>query len=828
MRAIFFLSLFPFLANAAPEVAVQLGPLGAAKAEVLPASVVFKYGNNKTLRISAPSGTSAYDTTKNAQLKSYPSVDGNVFVSIRFTLKEGGEDLLIVATKNNTLSEILRETISEEPGKRFIFIDLDGNGSTEILRYYDDELAILCDGERPYLGSEVYDFKTGKFNAFELPPRLVMSSSIRPTTFAAPAEPTSAIASFHAASSREGFSGVTSVSALLADKDAKTAWVEGKSGSGLGEFITAPLYGSRSIVAISLQTPSITGVVAPTAVVLAFGNGQKGDRVALDIPADTKPGSTLWYRLNAPLKASCASLILSEAPANAERVGLAGVRLVSLQEFSPKEALKAFLEEIHTAEIEKVSGAIEGLVALPADKEVDAAVQKIASDPLEKASLRAACITVLQRRGASGADVIAVYVSALRSNDVVLQNAARQSLLQKNESTLRALQEAFQKEPSVILAGIFEELLLQGADAKILAPALLSALGAGDALLQESLRRALIALGPSYASKIAERLSDSSPVIRVESARVLGGLLKKQDLPPEVIAVLVESFTKESLFEPSYAMLGALSHATKHASSVSPVFISVLQTSSEEALRARAAKALGSFSETSPAMIEGFFSDTSPMVRQALLMTLSAKNDPLSTNMVVTILSSEPWAFVRAEATTTAAGLKQEASDEALAKALYDPSKDVALAAIQSMRTFQRKSFAAPLRALLANEKAGKSRRVEAAAALGELGGAEDAKVLLKTLQDYRWPASQSEAAEDLVVSCALSLAILRYKPAFEELESLVLEGPGPILQKTGARALGMLGDNRAIPTLQLAAKQKEDPILAKIAKEALEKLAAQ
>jgi HEAT repeat protein len=824
----FSLSLVSLPGYCAPEKALDLGSLGPAKAEIqsTPLAVVVKNAAKVLLKIEAPSAASLYDASRPPQVNAYPLGGGAVAVSVRFFLKAGGEDLSVWGSPSGSLKELFKENLPEDPGLRYSFFDLNGDGSVEILKYRTDELAILCDGATSFIGAAVYDVKTGTFAEFEVPP-LSSVGSLRPVAFTPPERPNPSIALFRAASSRDGASGVASVADILSDNNAATAWVEGRTGSGLGEFATASLYGSRSIVAVGLQTPSLSGVTPPKAVLLALGNGARGNRVGLTIPEDTKPGSTLWYRLTTPIKASCASVIFSEAPVASTKLGLAEVRLVSLQELSPKEAFQAFLEDLHSGELEKVAGAIEGIVVLPPNKDIEAAINQVARDPLEKISTRVACLTILQRRGVVSSEVFDTYLAALGSVEPVLQKAAKQAILQNQALATKLLRDAFVKEPQVMIAKTIEELIAQGADPSLLVPALVASLGVGSDEVVLSVRRALISSGAVCINEVVQRLSAPSSLTRMEAARVLGGLFATQDLPSAVVDALIKRLSVENAFEPTYAMLAALSYAKQHQDKVIPVMIQVLQKNSEEAIRARAAKALGGFPEISTSLIESLLEDTSPMVRREVLRLLAERKEASSVSVVVGALSKDLWSLVRAEAANTAAALRQEESDAALVKSLGDPSKMVAFASIQAMRTFDRKSLSWSLRALVANEKASKARRVEAAYALGELGNPEDAKQLLSTLQGYRLSASQSEDAEDLVGACALSLAALHYKAAYEALELLVTEGPGPVLQKTGVRALGVLGDLRAVPLLRKAANQKEDPILAKVAREALERLGA-
>lgn len=141
MRFLLFvsLSLLSVTAYAAPEKALDLGSLGAAKAEIqsAPPSVVVKNATKTLMKVEAPQAASFYDSSKPPQVSAYPLGGGVVAVSVRFFLKAGGEELFVWGSPSGSLKELFKENIPEDPGLRFSFLDLNGDGSVEILKYQD-------------------------------------------------------------------------------------------------------------------------------------------------------------------------------------------------------------------------------------------------------------------------------------------------------------------------------------------------------------------------------------------------------------------------------------------------------------------------------------------------------------------------------------------------------------------------------------------------------------------------------------------------------------------------------------------------------------------
>jgi HEAT repeat protein len=183
--------------------------------------------------------------------------------------------------------------------------------------------------------------------------------------------------------------------------------------------------------------------------------------------------------------------------------------------------------------------------------------------------------------------------------------------------------------------------------------------------------------------------------------------------------------------------------------------------------------------------------------------------------------------LVRLEAAVSFGTLGGEASLKPLKNALRDPSRKVALAAVGALRQAKPAGASKALLGLLVDDEAGRDRRIEAAVALSEFPEVVVKAGLLSTLQKYRIAASRSQDAEDLAAACASSLGALQATEAYEELELMVIDGPGQSLQYVGVRALAQLRDPRAVPLLKEAAAQRYDPLLARLAREALRELAA-
>lgn len=825
-----FFALLPAAALASPKITLDLPGIGraSASANASPPKAVIQTESGVVWEEPPPSPASAHDTKSAPKVRSYSLSKEVSAVVFRFPLRDGGEDVVLSAIRGGKIMTLLRQSFParDEPGQHLDIADLDGDGFEEILRYTTDELAFLCDGEEARLGASAYNPETDAWEELEIAPIPALGAPLLPdSSFRPPPPPKTPVAHWNAASSREGFSQASSAAGLLEDERAETVWIEGRKGPGLGEFVTSAVRGSRQIAAVGIQPPLATGVSAPSVVLLVVGNGARGRRLALKMPERTKAGEFVWFLLKEPLPATCVSVVLAEAPSGSARLGLGGIRLVAVQELSPEKAQAAFLKDLGAKDYLLAQQAMEGLSGLPPDEKIDEALAGIVLDPLESGARKEAALTALGRRKADGARALEAYAKALSHPDEAVRRAGVAALLGTGEAAGPVLRAALQGPTLLVAARAAREALLEGLSPEALLPALLAALGQGSLEEREAVREALLAAQSASLLEVTEKLKEANPIVRADAARVLGALGARSP-SRDLCAALLLALSSEEEFEPRYALIAALEHARQgDLEAVGAKLGEILQNDPEDIIRARAASVFGKEALWPPAPLFSALSDPSPRVRAAALSALARRKESTAAKALGTLLQNDEWAFVRAKAAEALVLIAGKEAKDPLIAALKDPDRKVALAAIAALRAAQIRDASPALADLVADKEAGRERRVEAAAALGELGGAPEAAVLLKTLQEHRYLASRSEGAEELAVTCALALALLGAKDAYDELEAMVLRGPGPIIQKAGVKALGILGDVRAIPLLKKAAAQTEDLVLAKVAKEALEQI---
>jgi HEAT repeat protein len=703
-------------------------------------------------------------------------------------------------------------------GDRVIVEDLTGDGRLNILVASVADEVPLCGVGEPELFPRALDQASGRLRPVML--NRLRGLEVDETTLPASREspgplaerPSINVATWAAASTLSGDGGMVEGLApprALADGDPSTSWIEGRPGTGSGEFVTARLLpGPYRIQALALTlAPSgdLEGAHSlgrPRTLTLLLDGPEGVRRFGIEVAEDpsTHPGEPVWVNLPEPLRADCLSLVLGEVHGGRRpptSTAIAEVEIFTDLDFEGgiDRLIEAFTNEEANAEV--LLRAL-GVRALP--------ILRARWDDLDPSVQRRTARVMADLRDPAAADLLA---NAASSDDQRSAQEARRGLLELADQALEALSACLHADLAAqraVAADILGEIGTEAAltllieqvgeapveDHVALRGALTAALGrVGTPGRQMVLERAEAAEGPA-------RLTLMRSLIPVEA--------DERDRFARLVVALWES--AES-FESRYQVI-SLAAGCGPVESIRALAGQVLRQSDDRYLRAHAAEALGSMGAHPSTLshLSQAAQDEWTGVRFATARALGRAAPEQGRATLIRLLTQDAWPAVRAASAESLAHGPNEGAVAPLIQALGDTSPLVQITAARLLGDLGNAEALLPLRTLAENDRAEVEARQTAARAMGTLCSIQAQAALVALVQRGRERRTTPDRAR-VAAAAVGSLAGFRGDDVDALLAQVAREGiPG--LRLAAIEALGRRGGAVAREVLE---SLDEDPI---------------
>lgn len=534
----------------------------------------------------------------------------------------------------------------------------------------------------------------------------------------------------------------------LTDGNLETVWTEGRPGVGQGEYVImqAPRAVSlkRLVFTVSPVKPWPQGAAPRTAFVVSDSR-----LYAVTFPEDgwKLPLSRFELSFVEPLSTSCLAVVLDDAfdrGLDGPQVSL--TELTAYSEFDGSEGLANLVTSLDT------NGAKGLAAAAMLERAKTAAVEPLRTGygKLSESGRTRALAVAAALDDCAGAPIL---VQGLREADKAVAERARTKLERCGKKALPAYVEAMKDDWKAKLA-VAPLFALADGDAALeaLSPLLGQGTPAERAILRDAVAHAARSAPSTKLAALFERASAQGQA-RIELLRALGP--RVVDLPAQMVASLRAVFASGADMPARYIALEPLSALTAHASELREEYMRVLLRDPDAAVRARASELAGRFASSA---LGTLLDDQAPRVRVAALRSLSRHETWNAKSL--TLLSADPWPFVREAAARHVILAPPEAAGEAaLVRALgSDASPRVRVATAATLGEMKRGSAA--LVARLSDGAESLDVRLAAMQSLEKMCAQDAAPVLARLARGL---TGQGEEAE-LAVAAFLSLA--RMNPA--------------------------------------------------------------
>ena len=536
----------------------------------------------------------------------------------------------------------------------------------------------------------------------------------------------------------------------MTDRKLETGWSEKRDAAGWGEFLVMTGSDDVSVEGFELVIKPTAERAAGAAPKSFFIAGRK-DVFAVDMPQDAwqeEPGTRYTIKLPKAVKSDCFAVVLGDGYVSEENhhVTIAELRATSAFDGDKLEQLVAALDD------DRAADAARALLVRSGDAGAKAAMAGYAGLN-EQGKSRA--LTVIEG-GACG--VIAPFfvdrvigIDAPSSFDPDLDRTAKHARerlrlckgaaaeqlslrVREGEAAQRRVWAA--REMAAILPAQAIDVILDVLDQGSTAPK-----QSGN---KDDVRRGLrAALGAATKHKraaqaVAARLEPAafgklSLVKQIDLLRAIGEQLPKF---PSSEAALTRLTKPDATFRTRYLLQEPAAHMAREQNAGATRFLqqSLSDTSSRH-LRAQAARVAGRIAALAP-HLDTALGDDSPRVREAALIALTEGDAAHGQeSSVVSLLSDDPWTFVRiAAATNLAVRTPTAAADRALVDVAKNKEAPTRLRATSLRSLGKRKSrdTAEDVRAVANNAKESIPIRTAAISALGKMCDPNAAELLFK------------------------------------------------------------------------------------------------
>jgi HEAT repeat protein len=713
----------------------------------------------------------------------------------------GAEDVVVLT------GPPLREVFAGRVGpmtdgewSRHVVVNVEG-----VLRFERAASVARCDGAPVFLFAQAWDFKGGRFQpwtpASAAPPLRAKAQRQAPPGAPAGKPPLSPFFVRGASSviDDRGSAGELAPPVGLTDGRKETAWITNDPNGGRGQFVTVRgtpepfrVKALRIIPGHGRGTRDYDYFGRLHRAILVF---DRGPPVRVEFPDELAgargSGAAYWVQLPEPVAATCVTMLVESTFPGTGTPARTAVAELSV-----------FSEADFGADLAQVLGRLVADLASGAGgeavKRLVVAQKRLAEPPLLAALPRATGVgraLVVEALAEVASPAAAGALGRALDAGEREHRAAAHALTRLGAAAVPALAGilADSGAPRPLRVRVAVQLGQIGGDAA--ARALLGALPGAPDNVRDAVARAL-QQRPAGAvlALVAEQLPSAGDArLRADLLRAVA--LTAATAPAEsrgrAVAAVAALAPRAQGFEERFRLAGACG-ALRDAR-LAPVLEGLLGSPEPEVREAVAAAAAELPTASAATLLRRALKDGSPEVRRAAVGGVGRRRDAPLEAEVAAALTNDRWPLVRREAATALAERCTAASTlPHLRRAIDDADREVARTALRAL---------VPCR----DPKAGKT--------------------LLRVLNDSRRPALLRETAagalgtladRSLVPELARSLDEIRTEPGTDD--------RGESLTATLARALGRIGDERALPALRQASV---DPASARIRAAALEAIAA-
>ncbi len=678
-----------------------------------------------------------------------------------------------------------------------------------------------CDGKAPYLYPRAYDWKRGRFRPIT---NLVRVASGSPTLTATTAPPPSATnvmrpASFRvtsASTSRDARNaGELAAPLALGDGTLATAWSEGFSGFGRGEFITATgsLRGAR-VRAIRIVPGDASSDKAFRAtnrlkrIALLVGSSKS---LWIEFPVDpaTRPRDTYyWAVLPEDVDTRCVTVVIDQVYGKS-RGGVTAI--AELAVFTDLEltagGIEATLAARVTAGGSRAPEAARTLATRGA-LATAALIAELTSAPRNLLALRRLRLAIAQVGHPSGLREIAraFAIPGLTDDERRMTSDALVAIGAPAVVHLAQLLVARRAPRTVRLAAAAALGRITDSSAHA---ALLAAAGTGSRHVRLGIVTALATRAPSELPAIvaaaAQAERDTNEPREADLWRAAARMARRTTRPLLVAQAgraIAARLSTATSYELRYRLFDAAGSVESDDTirALARVLRATTETAQDHALRRVAAFALSrNQSQSARALLVHLAGNTDPGTRAEALRGLGARADlaPDTDAAMGERLATDPWYNVRRIA---ASALARRCNTAAAAAPLFtavaaDKDVGVVRAALTSLVSCRAPGIEQTLFTVARNKKRPPAAREQATTLVATLGACTSAKPLARLFRQFRSEAWSSAISVRLASAAAGAMGALGCKQAAlsDALLRAARDSSFPSIQAAAVTALGRL-----------------------------------
>ncbi len=580
-----------------------------------------------------------------------------------------------------------------------------------------------------------------------------------------------------------GASSGTGAPQRLSDGDLATSWSENRGAEGRGEFVTfnappeLPIAGFDFAIRPQRDDPPAQGV-SPRELWLA--TSQKLYHVTLPEDAWQHPGARYRVMLGTPINTDCVALVIesSFAKGRDQQVTLSEVTAVS--EFNPGDvsglvgALAGGGQRAEAAKAVLMAGGPAAFQAVAkAYPKLDEGGRRVALEVMDQADCELATPTYVR-----------ALLSRYKAHAVHARDRLRRCGRKSADELARTLRIAVPRARPILA----NELGLVAPDRAVLeiAPLLDDDAKTRRRLLRVALARATV--DPGAEAAVRQVLTDQKlpDRARLDVLRALGESASHYGAASvkafERLAKHTDFRTRFLLLKPAAALSLADARARDYLTKS-------LNDEPDQHIRLGAALAARELVQLTPEL-QRAAGDPAVRVRKAAIEALGENRVEAAKGVLMQRLSRDSWPMVRSAAAEALSGLAPgRAVDDALGRALSDPSAIVRAPSAAALGQRRARQFAPKLRELLAKNDEDASVRRAAAEALGRMCDTQALDLLTEQALKRSDPLLD-QAGRGLAVTALAALAALGPEDLRQRLAPLLSAEAPPGAREAAERAL--------------------------------------
>lgn len=762
-------------------------------------------GSNKAGAWTALS-TSGAVVGGRVQVSQDAKLGGRTIIVVNARLEGRGsvqQEAVILDWKPGRLESLWRGPVGSvgRDGETSVSLEL---GRFGVIKYSNRAGVFRCDGETAHLAAQRFDFSSSRFR----PARQATRVSTTAQTLTAQSQAPEGISPeargiwFRARGASSSLRAPT-VADLVAplevtDGDEQTAWVENKSGTGRGEFITlSSKIGDVPVKALRLRLghgAAPEDFNRPKRMALLVGKSQEYWIDVLRDPA----GQAQWVVLPEPVTARCLTLILDDvypraaSRSNSGRTAISELSVLSVDELSPGGSAKFFAQRVGEGKVGADLGLMLGILG---DTAGPALLEQLGKEKTKKSKTRLRL--ALARIPFAPKELTQGLVSPdLRAKNYELLATGLRRL---GDASMTALTDALAgKHRPQVTARLAEALARIGSTEAL--EALVKGLGQGNALRRRALVRAL-ARPPQWTALLAERVpAADDELTKADLCSALGASATGHPVGSEARlaaeASLHTALDSSTNYELSYRVVQALGMVggASAAEALQRKFTSAIDGSASSiAMRRIILAALGATGEASiQASLVAAVGDVDPGLRLVAIAQLA--DSDVATPALTQGLNQDEWPEVRRAAAAALGGRCTTDSLAPLTKAARtDPDVQVARTAFSAVIACPNTPGFALALELVDDSKRPLALRLHAGRSLGRLNDGTRSAIILKRFTLMRRQALAKDSSAKLAAAMTTSLTALASPEAIALLESTARDPAFPELQAAAVAGLGVL-----------------------------------